>query len=98
MKNDRNYYSFVLNSGMIIISIRKNRHKLMLQKNIMNKNSKRKEPIKEHVISTKEYALTLADLKGQIKEAQVKAVLSANKEMLKLYWLIGKTVAEKQEK
>lgn len=41
--------------------------------------------------------MTLADLKKQIKESQLKAVLSANKEMLKLYWSIGKTIAEKQE-
>lgn len=50
------------------------------------------------VILPKEYALTLAELKKRIKEAQVKAVLSANKEMLILYWSIGKIVADKQEK
>jgi len=44
----------------------------------------------------KEYAQTLADIKKHIKEAQVKAALSANKELLKLYWYIGQTIAEKQ--
>jgi predicted nuclease of restriction endonuclease-like (RecB) superfamily len=64
----------------------------------MSKNSGKKAKVEEPIISTKEYALTLADLKKQIKEAQVKAVLSANKEMLRLYWSIGKTITEKQEK
>lgn len=47
---------------------------------------------------TKEYAQTLLDLKKQIQEAQMKAVICANKELIKLYWSIGKTIAEKQEK
>ncbi|HVX00572.1 MAG TPA: DUF1016 N-terminal domain-containing protein [Candidatus Babeliaceae bacterium] len=48
-------------------------------------------------VSAKEYAQTLAELKKQVQEAQVKAVLAANKELIKLYWIIGKTIAEKQE-
>jgi len=47
--------------------------------------------------SIKDYARTLLDLKTKIQEAQIKATLSANREMIKLYWHIGKTVAEKQE-
>ena len=47
-------------------------------------------------IPIREYAQTLADLKKQIQEAQVKTALSANKELIKLYWSIGKTIAEKQ--
>ena len=46
----------------------------------------------------KEYTQTLADIKKHIKEAQIKAALSANKELLKLYWYIGKRIAEKQNK
>ena len=44
----------------------------------------------------KEYAQILADIKKHVQEAQIKAALSANKELLKLYWYIGQTVAEKQ--
>lgn len=47
--------------------------------------------------NTREYVETLADLKKQIQEAQVKAALAANKELIKLYWSIGKTIAERQE-
>ena len=48
-------------------------------------------------VSAKEYAKTLTILKKQIQEAQVKAVSSANKELIALYWTIGKTVVEKQK-
>ena len=46
---------------------------------------------------TEEYAQTLLDLKKQISEAQIKATLAANKELIKLYWHIGKTIVEKQK-
>jgi len=57
----------------------------------------KKTPIKTRTIPTKEYVQVLSSLKKQIKEAQIKAVFSVNKEMLKLYWAIGKIIAEKQE-
>lgn len=46
----------------------------------------------------KEYAQTLSAIKKHIKATQVKAVLAANKELLKLYWYIGQTIEEKQQK
>lgn len=49
-------------------------------------------------IITKEYSKTLADLKKQIQESQIKAIVSVNKELIKLYWAIGKIIVEKQEK
>ena len=45
----------------------------------------------------KEYATTFAVIKKHVLEAQVKAALSANKELLKLYWYIGQTIAQKQQ-
>lgn len=47
-------------------------------------------------ILTKDYAQTLSLIKKQIQEAQVKAILSVNKELMRLYWSIGKIVTEKQ--
>lgn len=47
--------------------------------------------------SIKEYTATLAAIKKRIKQAQVKATLAANKELLFLYWEIGKIISEKQE-
>ena len=42
------------------------------------------------------YAEVLNKLKHRIKTAQVKAALSVNKEMIILYWEIGKTISDKQ--
>jgi len=47
-------------------------------------------------VAMKDYAQTLLDLKKRIQEAQVKATMSANKELIKLYWAIGKTIVERQ--
>lgn len=52
---------------------------------------------KIEVLATQEYIQIITHLKKQIKEAQVKAVLAANKELIKLYWSIGQTIVEKQE-
>lgn len=47
--------------------------------------------------ATKEYAETLLGIKTQIRKAQIKAILSANKELISLYWNIGKAVFEIQK-
>jgi len=43
------------------------------------------------------YADLLADLKQRIRTAQVKAALSANRELIRLYWDIGKSIVERQK-
>jgi hypothetical protein len=45
----------------------------------------------------KNYLQTLENLKSSIKSAQIKAHLSVNKEMLILYWQIGRTILQKQQ-
>ncbi len=45
----------------------------------------------------KGYATWLQQLKSRIRLAQVKAALSANREMVVLYWEIGKGIMERQE-
>ena len=60
-------------------------------KNISKKISTKK-------VSNKEYIQTLLDLKTKIQNAQTKATLAANNELIRLYWHIGKTITEKQEK
>ena len=47
-------------------------------------------------LSSKEYASTLASLKKQIQECQIRAITAANKELVNLYWTIGKIIVEKQ--
>jgi predicted nuclease of restriction endonuclease-like (RecB) superfamily len=53
---------------------------------------------KEELISNKEYISTLTELKKHIRECQLRAAIAVNKELIQLYWTIGKTVVEKQEK
>ncbi len=49
-------------------------------------------------INIKSYATFLEQLKKRVREAQVKAAVSVNTELIKLYWDIGKDILEKQEK
>lgn len=44
------------------------------------------------------YLQILEGIKTEIRQARIKAVLSANAYMLALYWQIGKTILEQQEK
>jgi len=46
----------------------------------------------------KNYDTFLADLKRRIREAQTKAALSVNRELLLLYWHIGKQILQQQAK
>ncbi|MDM8520302.1 PDDEXK nuclease domain-containing protein [Anaerolineales bacterium HSG6] len=43
------------------------------------------------------YGLLLNDVKGRIRQAQLKAALSANAEMITLYWDIGRIINERQQ-
>lgn len=45
-----------------------------------------------------EYLETLSFLKQKIQEAQLRAAVSVNKELIQVYWLIGETIAEKKAK
>lgn len=49
------------------------------------------------LFSNKEYAATLAELKKQIQKCQLRAITAANKELVRLYWTVGKIIVEKQE-
>jgi len=43
------------------------------------------------------YNLLLVDIKQRIRQAQSKAILSANSEMISMYWDIGRMLVEKQK-
>lgn len=49
------------------------------------------------LILTKDYSKTLDDLKLKIREAQLKAALSVNTELIQLYWEIGHTLSKKMQ-
>lgn len=52
----------------------------------------------ENIVSNKEYIETLAELKKRIRESQLKAAVAVNRELLCVYWSIGRTISDKQEK
>src|SRR3972149_6847348 len=64
---------------------------------IKKKLAKRTLKTKSSTVSIKEYTNVLLNIKNQIRQSQVKAALAANKELIKLYWNIGRTIAEKQK-
>lgn len=53
--------------------------------------------LKSDIISNKEYKSLLKHIKSQIHTSQIKAAISVNHELLKLYWNLGKIVTEKQK-
>lgn len=44
------------------------------------------------------YTDLLGDIKTRIRQAQVKATLSANAEMILMYWDIGRLITERQQR
>jgi hypothetical protein len=42
------------------------------------------------------YVAVLADLKRRIAAAQTRATLSVNRELIALYWHVGKTIVQRQ--
>jgi hypothetical protein len=50
------------------------------------------------LVDTKEYGTFLSEIKERIRTAQYEALKSVNKELINLYWDIGKSIVEQQEK
>lgn len=50
------------------------------------------------MIKEKEYLKFLNDLKNKIRKAQYQTYRTVNKQLIRLYWDIGKSIVEKQEK
>ncbi len=49
-------------------------------------------------LNTSDFGNWIIDLKSKIHEAQRKIAFSINSQLIELYWYIGKSIAEKQEK
>ena len=54
--------------------------------------------MKSDLIFDKEYKVWLADIKARVRNAQIKAALKVNTELLELYWSIGTDIVERQKK
>lgn len=53
--------------------------------------------VRKTEVSTADYKKFLTSLKTKISSAQIKGAIAVNKELIKLYWDIGKDIVEKQE-
>ena len=51
----------------------------------------------ESTISKTDYERLLADIKRQISSAQTRAVFAVNRELVLLYWQIGRQIAGRQQ-
>lgn len=51
----------------------------------------------QDIIKTDDYRNLIADLKHRIQDAQIKAAVTVNTQLIALYWDIGKQIAEKQQ-
>lgn len=52
----------------------------------------------QQTISTEQHYLAFLDnFKAEIRKARVNVARTANRELIQLYWCLGKTIAEKQE-
>lgn len=58
----------------------------------------KKDPRKQPVNTSSSYAKFVAQLKLKIRSAQFKAALAVNRELIRLYWEIGKGIVERQRK
>ncbi len=45
----------------------------------------------------KEYFVFIQEIKKQVQNAQIKAAVSVNQELLQLYWKLGEQIVEKQK-
>lgn len=50
------------------------------------------------MLPSNDYAKFIAHLKTKIRSSQLKAAVSVNREMIRLYWSIGHDLAERQKK
>ncbi len=51
----------------------------------------------EKIVKSDDYKVFIKQMKNRIQSSQIKAALSVNTEMLKLYWFIGSEIVEKQK-
>lgn len=62
------------------------------------KMTKIKKTVSKPNIASTDYAQFVTQLKKQIRSAQFKAALAVNRELIRLYWDIGREIVERQEK
>jgi predicted nuclease of restriction endonuclease-like (RecB) superfamily len=54
--------------------------------------------MKEEFLADGNYKMWIVELKGRIQSAQIKAAVSVNRQLLELYWELGREICEMQKK
>lgn len=57
---------------------------------------KKPAPVVRDIAATKDYPALLAEVKARIQSAQYAALRAVNKELVGLYWDIGRMIVERQ--
>jgi predicted nuclease of restriction endonuclease-like (RecB) superfamily len=75
----------------------------MEDRRIMSKKAEHMEIEKEHPVgpigsTPRGYTSFIRELKDRIRTARTKAFLSVNRELIELYWHIGRSIVEKQQR
>lgn len=81
--------SLITKSGQVYMREKRNKGLPMTIKTIPT--------VRKTAVSTANYTKFITSLKIKIHSAQVKGAIAVNKELIKLYWDIGKDIVEKQE-
>ena len=55
------------------------------------------KPVKAAAVVPTGYGPLLAELKSRVRAAQVRAALSVNRELIALYWDIGRVILQRQQ-
>ena len=53
--------------------------------------------MKKNVLDRTEYVLLFTEVKERIRSAQYEALKAVNKELISLYWDIGRMIVERQQ-
>ncbi len=56
-----------------------------------------RDKMSDNIIKTDDYKIFIKQIKDRIQSSQIKAAISVNQEMLKLYWFIGSEIVKNQE-
>jgi hypothetical protein len=57
----------------------------------------RLKPVRSNAIPSADYRALLTDIKSRIRFSQIKASLAVNRELILLYWDIGRLIVQRQQ-
>jgi hypothetical protein len=60
-------------------------------------NQSRSKTLRSNPVRTADYRALLGDIKSRIRTAQIKASLAVNRELIQLYWDIGRLIVQRQQ-